>query len=157
VRIKIWKPVGAALLVAVAAGLFGFGPLSVLKQDRPPPRNTGDRVPPRNTGNSGHDRLAELSAEDRAFLVQLQLAVSAPGQTVPVPVPDGKVCEVAHVVFLYFEKTNRISAWRADCKDGRSFSLVILPDAEGSTKVMSCAEVKKRGGDCFYPFSDKAQ
>ena len=55
----------------------------------------------------------------------------------------------------FFQGTGKSgdAIWNVACRNSESYSLMIYNDAQGSTKVISCAMLKGiNAGDCFKKF-----
>lgn len=94
----------------------------------------GAAEPPINTPNRAHNMLAAANPPDQA---------KALGSIVG--------CRANGVAFRGYDRSSNASLWRVDCSGGGGSSIVrVAGDAQGSTKVLSCPELKAATGvDCF--------
>ena len=96
---------------------------------------------PTMAGNVAHERLAQLPPDQQALSL---------GRAV------GEGCQ-GKVAFLMGLGTQGIAKdqafWNVMCADGRSFEVMIAPDAAGSTTVIECQVLQAMGGGtCFKKF-----
>jgi hypothetical protein len=115
-----------------ATGIWALVLLAVpaFAQDRTPP--------PRNTGNRAHELFVDAPPATKKKVMESQIQYVGE-----------KPCSVTRVSFRFFEQQSKLSMWRADCSDGRSYMVNFAADAGGSSKVLSCAVMKSIGNDCF--------
>ncbi|HEV8676020.1 MAG TPA: hypothetical protein VGX21_18445 [Methylomirabilota bacterium] len=87
--------------------------------------------------NDAHEQLRKLPAATRTHA----LATTATSA--------GFACAGASSEYKGMDKDRR-AYWRVDCSNGQSYMVSIDDDKAGSTKVVSCALMRKVGADtCF--------
>jgi len=86
------------------------------------------------SGNPAHDMLKALSNRQQA---------QALGQSVET---SGDSC--TGVKAVHKGMADGRALWRVDCSNGNSYLVTIEDDAQGTTKVLSCAVAKAIGADC---------
>ena len=92
--------------------------------------------------NEAHERLKKLSDKDRN--AALSVIVRA----------NGDPCTVTKN-FIQGEPIKEGNAfWNVRCSNGKAFSIMIEPDAKGSTRVLDCAIMEElHMSNCFKTFS----
>ena len=75
------------------------------------------------TGNAAHDILTTLSPNDQATSL---------GKSV------GEGCVGNYAYFMGMARDTRNAFWSVRCTNGKSYEVMITPDASGSTKVLEC-------------------
>ena len=61
----------------------------------------------------------------------------------------GDGCIVTKAPFYMGSDASGSAVWSASCVDGRSFAVMMSPDAVGSTKVLDCNVLAAVAGPCF--------
>ncbi len=92
--------------------------------------------------NEANRRLLALSENDRRSLFFVTLNTS--GERCP---------EVVRTFYQGSVKPNWNAIWSVECKGGPSYSILVMSDEKGSTKVLTCGELRAAGGgECFVRF-----
>lgn len=66
---------------------------------------------------------------------------------------SGENCFVTKTFYQGLTKIGD-ALWSIQCKTGKSYSIMIKNDAQGSTKIMDCAVLKKiNAGECFKKYN----
>jgi hypothetical protein len=103
-----------------------------------PAKQTTARADPRDP-NEANRRLMALSEKDRRSMFYVTLNTS--GERCP---------EVTRTFYQGSAKPSWNALWNVECRDGPSYSIMIMSDEKGSTKVMTCGELRVMGGgECF--------
>lgn len=91
--------------------------------------------------NPAHDRLEQMpSGERNGFFTKF-------------PKGSGENCDAVTRNFLQGTAKSGDAIWNVACRNGKSYSIMIYNDAQGSTKVISCAMLKAlNAGECFRKF-----
>jgi hypothetical protein len=92
-------------------------------------------MPTATSANPARDSLEAMTGQQQAQVL---------GQVVQT---SGDACTGEKAVFKGVTPHDR-AVWRIDCTNGNSYLVTIENNAEGSTKVLSCA-VKAIGAECF--------
>ncbi len=89
--------------------------------------------------NEANPRLLALSEKDRRLVFAAQLAMS------------GETCgEVMRTLYRGSSKQTWNATWNVECKGGPSYSILVMSDEKGTTKVLTCGELRALGGgECF--------
>ena len=91
--------------------------------------------------NPAHDRLQQMSLGERNTFFTKFLQGS------------GESCDVVTKNFFQGAGKSGDAIWNVACRNDKAFSILIHNDAEGSTKVISCAMLKAlNAGECFKKF-----
>jgi hypothetical protein len=103
-----------------------------------PAKQPTARADPRDP-NEANRRLLALSEKDRRSMFYITLNTS--GERCP---------EVTRTFYQGSAKPSWNALWNVECRDGPSYSIMIMSDEKGSTKVMTCGELRAMGGgECF--------
>jgi hypothetical protein len=109
------------------------------KQQKTKSSSDGQMIGERGDRNEANRRLLALSEKDRRNLFAIQLGMS------------GEACgEVTRTFYKGSAKPSWNAIWNVECKGGPSYSIVIMSDEKGSSKVLTCGELRAAGGgECF--------
>jgi peptidoglycan hydrolase-like protein with peptidoglycan-binding domain len=90
--------------------------------------------------NEAHRRLSALSETDRRAAFALVLS-------------DQSCGAVVRTFYQGSEQANQAAIWNAECRNGKSYVVMIQADKTGSRKVMACDILKAvNGGRCWVKF-----
>ena len=91
--------------------------------------------------NPAHDRLQQMpSGERNGFFTKFLKG-------------SGESCDAGTRNFFQGAARSGDAIWNVACHNGTSYSIMIYNDAQGSTKVVSCAILKAlNAGECFKNF-----
>jgi hypothetical protein len=89
--------------------------------------------------NEANRRLLALSEKDRRVFFAATLSLS------------GELClEAVRTFYKGSAKPSWNAIWNVECKGGPSYSILVMSDEKGSSKVMTCGELRAAGGgECF--------
>jgi hypothetical protein len=119
----VWVAVIAIGVVFGACGLCAFlGVLGNLANQNRSGASRSERANTQTTGNPAHDILLTLSPSDQATSL---------GKSV------GEGCVGDYAFFMGMAKDKNVF-WSVRCTNGKSYEVMISPDAYGSTKVLEC-------------------
>jgi hypothetical protein len=94
--------------------------------------------------NEANRRLLALSEKDRRSMFYITLNTSRE-----------RCPEVTRTFYQGSAKPSWNALWSIECRDGPSYSIMIMSDEKGSTKVMTCGELRAMGGgECFRRYSE---
>jgi hypothetical protein len=140
---------GCSLIVIISLMINTGAPTNAARQNAPqlstpPTAQARGPVAPkmtnqtRHTGNVAQDRLATfVDSEQAAFL--------------GAAVEEG--CAGTRAYFMGMDREND-AFWSIGCASGESYSVEILPDSTGSTRVLECSVLKAVAGmRCFTKFA----
>jgi hypothetical protein len=104
-------------------------------------KSTSDDQIERDELNEANRRLLALNEKDRRSMFYITIIMA------------GQTCsEVARTFYKGSAKPSSNAVWNVECKNGSSYSILVMPDEKGSTKVMTCDEFRAAGGgECFVP------
>jgi hypothetical protein len=93
----------------------------------------------RGDPNEANRRLLALNESDRRSTFYITIIMA------------GQTCsEVVQTFYKGSEKSSSNAIWNIECKNGLSYSILVMSDEKGSTKVMTCDELRAAGGgECF--------
>lgn len=96
-------------------------------------------APDRNDLNMANRRILALTESDRRTLFSASLALS------------GEACgKVTRTFYKGSAKPSWNAIWNVGCKNGIAYSIMVMSDEKGSTKVLTCGELRAiGGGECF--------
>jgi hypothetical protein len=81
-----------------------------------------------------------LSEKDRRSLFYISLAMGG----------ERTCTEVTRTFYQGSAKPSWNAIWSVACASGPSYSLMIMSDEQGTTKAMTCGEIRSHGGgECF--------
>lgn len=91
--------------------------------------------------NPAHDRLQQIpSGERNGFFTKFLKG-------------SGESCDAVTRNFFQGADKSGDAIWNVAYRNGKSYSIMIYNDAQGSTKVISCAVLKAlNAGECFKKF-----
>lgn len=91
--------------------------------------------------NPAHDRLQQMSSGERNTFFAKFLQGS------------GERCDAVTRNFFQGKTKAGDAMWNVGCRNGQSFVILVYNDAQGSTKILSCAMLKAmNAGECFKKF-----
>lgn len=91
--------------------------------------------------NTANKRLQSMSESERQKALTGFMTTS------------GENCAVIKTFYQGSTKTGD-ALWNVQCKTGKAYSVLIKNDAQGSTKIMDCAVLKKiNAGECFKKYN----
>jgi hypothetical protein len=95
--------------------------------------------PDRRDPNETNRRLMALSERDRRSMFYVTLNI------------NGERCqEVTRTFYQGSAKPSWNAIWNVECRGGPSYAINIMSDEKGSSKVMTCGELRAMGGgECF--------
>jgi hypothetical protein len=99
----------------------------------------GRRSAERGDLNIANRRILALTEKDRRNVFAAQLGLS------------GENCgEVTRTFYRGSAKPSWNAIWNVQCSSGTAYSILVMSDEKGSTKVMTCGELRAvGGGECF--------
>ena len=86
--------------------------------------------------NEANDQLRAASEEHRQLALQVVIGGA------------GDRCDRVIRTFFQGEKPNGEAVWSIEC-DNDSYSVYVAPD--GKTKLITCGQLMRLGGECFKP------
>lgn len=90
--------------------------------------------------NEADRRLRELSVDEQQSFFTRMLG------------RNGASCNRANRVFRQGRTKDGNVTWNVACDNGQAYSILIRPDADGSSSFMTCAALKAmKAGECFKP------
>ena len=93
-------------------------------------------LPKAGHGNEANDQL--LAAPEDHRRLALQVVIGGAGDR----------CDRVVRTFFQGQKPNGEAVWNIEC-DTDSYSVVVAPD--GKTKLITCGQLMRLGGECFKP------
>lgn len=91
--------------------------------------------------NPAHDRLQQMSSGERNTFFTKFLKGS------------GESCDGVTRNFFQGSGKSGDVVWNVACRNGKTYSIMIYNDAEGSSKIMDCPLLKAlNAGECFKKF-----
>lgn len=108
------------------------------------PRTPTPKTTARKTGNPTHDTVTGLPEDARRQLFANVLRSTAD--------PCGSI---TRTFYQGMEKKAKTAFWNIACSNGQSYAISVYADQGGSTKVLSCAVLKKvTKSECFVKFPE---
>lgn len=93
------------------------------------------------SANPAHDRLQRMSSGERNTFFTKYLQGS------------GESCDAVTRSFFQGATKSGDVMWNVACRNGKTLSILIHNDAEGSSKIIDCATLKLlNAGECFKKF-----
>jgi hypothetical protein len=107
-----------------------------------PTRQSAPKAAPKDL-NEANRRIMALSESDRRSLFFVALNTS--GERCP---------EITRTFYQGSAKPSWNALWNVECRGGPSYVIQIMSDEKGSTKVLTCGELRAiGGGECFKRYS----
>jgi hypothetical protein len=109
---------------------------------KPKPKVQKVTAPVKSKVNEANSRLMKLTNSERNEILSRYMSSS------------GEKCHQVNNNF-YQGSENGLAQWSIMCSNGKSFAMIIYPDAKGSTGIIECSVLKAvNGGTCFTKYSD---
>ena len=94
--------------------------------------------------NEANRRLLALNEQDRRD--RFYVALNTSGERCP---------EIIRTFYQGSAKPSWNAIWNVECRGGPSYVIQVMSDEQGSTKVLTCGELRARGGgECFKRYSE---